>query len=325
MRLERRPVPEFVVNPEQAGARVDKAVTEWLAGSASRAAVQRWIDEQRVRVDGRPAKAKDTLREGQRVVFEPGSSPTSSAEADAGVSVDVVWEDEFLLVVNKPAGLVVHPARGHRGGTLVNGLLARNHAPSGILDSSDPIAALRPGIVHRIDKDTSGLLVVAKTDASREGLKTQFSTHTIERVYWAATVGSPTVTKIATFHGRHPTNRLKFTSRGTSGRSAVTNVRVVERFDGASVVHCRLETGRTHQIRVHLSEQAGSPLLGDRLYGKSTLPARLQAAVGDLSRQALHAQVLGFTHPITGAPLRFEAPLPEDLEALLARLRSDLR
>jgi 23S rRNA pseudouridine1911/1915/1917 synthase len=164
--------------------------------------------------------------------------------------------------------------------------------------------------------------VVAKTDRSREGLKAQFAAHSIERVYWAATVGCPKLGKAETFYGRHPTNRLKFTSRLDSGRHAVTNLEVVERFDGASIVHCRLETGRTHQIRVHLSEQADAPLLGDRLYGKSTLPARLQAAIGDLGRQALHAHVLGFVHPISAEPLRFEVPLPADLVALRARLRT---
>lgn len=314
-------MPEFVVSPSQAGTRVDKVITDWLAGAASRAAVQRWIDEQKVTIDGRPARAKETLKVGQNVVFEIGRGPTSSAEADAGVAVDVVWEDEFLMVVNKPAGLVVHPARGHRGGTLVNGLLARGAAPDVSADERDPEGALRPGIVHRIDKDTSGLLVVAKTDRAREGLKHQFAEHTIERLYWAATVGTPKPCRIETSYGRHPTNRLKFSSRVSSGRRAVTNVAVVERFDGASIVHCRLETGRTHQIRVHLSEQAGTPLLGDKLYGKSTLPAALAEVVGSLGRQALHAQVIGFVHPITRAELRFEAPLPADLDALRVRLR----
>lgn len=315
-------MPQFVVDAVQAGTRLDKALTDWLAGTASRAAVQRWIEEHKVTIDGRPARAKEVLKVGQSVEFEVGRPPTSTAEADARVAVDVVWEDEYLLVVNKPAGLVVHPARGHREGTLVNGLLARATAGSAAPDERDPHGAARPGIVHRIDKDTSGLLVVAKTDQSREGLKVQFAAHTIERMYWAATAGCPKMSRVDTFYGRHPTNRLKFTSRGSSGRRAVTNIEVVERLDGASIVHCRLETGRTHQIRVHLSEQADAPLLADRLYGKSTLPARLQAAVGELRRQALHACVLGFVHPITGQGLRFEVPLPEDLVALRARLQS---
>lgn len=315
-------MPQFVVDADQAGTRVDKAITEWLAGAASRAAVQRWIEEQRVAIDGRPARAKEALKLGQTVTFEASRPLTSTAEADARVAVDVVFEDEYLLVVNKPAGLVVHPARGHREGTLVNGLLARSCFAAPSADERDPDGALRPGIVHRIDKDTSGLLVVAKSDQSREGLKRQFAEHSIERVYWAATVGCPKLTRIETFYGRHPTNRLKFTSRLGAGRRAITNVEVVERMEGASVVLCRLETGRTHQIRVHMSEQAEAPLLGDRLYGKSTLPARVQTVVGDLGRQALHAQVLGFVHPVTRETLRFEAPLPEDLVRLHARLRS---
>ncbi len=314
-------MPEFVVDANQAGTRVDKVVTDWLAGAASRAAVQRWIDEQKVTIDGRPARAKEVLKVGQAVAFEVGAAQTSTAEPDARVAVDVVWEDDYLLVVNKPAGLVVHPARGHRDGTLVNGLLARS-TQRATADDRDPQGALRPGIVHRIDKETSGLLVVAKTDQSREGLKAQFAAHSIERVYWAATAGCPKLSRIETFYGRHPTNRLKFTSRLDSGRRAVTNVDVVERFDGASVVHCRLETGRTHQIRVHLSERAEAPLLGDRLYGKSTLPSRLQAAVDGLGRQALHAFVLGFVHPVTRQPLRFEIPLSADLIELRDRLRT---
>jgi 23S rRNA pseudouridine1911/1915/1917 synthase len=314
-------MPEFVVTAEQAGLRVDKAITDWLDGAASRAAVQRWIDEAKVSVDGRLARAKETLKVGQRVTFEAGAPPTSTAEPDARVVIDVVWEDEHLLVLNKPAGLVVHPARGHRDGTLVNGLLARSGATVSA-DERDPQGALRPGIVHRIDKDTSGLLVVAKNDVAREGLKAQFASHDIERMYWAATVGRPSRTRIDTFYGRHPTNRFKFTSRLTSGRKAITNVELVEQFDGASIVHCRLETGRTHQIRVHLSEQANAPLLGDKLYGKSTLPAALAPVVAGLERQALHAAVLGFRHPISKETLRFEVPLPDDLDALRARLRA---
>lgn len=314
-------MPEFVVTAQQAGLRLDKAITDWLEGSASRAAVQRWIDEAKVSVDGRLARAKETLKLGQLVTFEAGAPPTSTAEPDARVIIDVVWEDEHLLVLNKPAGLVVHPARGHRDGTLVNGLLARSGTTVNA-DERDPQGALRPGIVHRIDKDTSGLLVVAKNDVAREGLKAQFASHDIERVYWAATVGRPSRTRVETFYGRHPTNRFKFTSRLTAGRKAITNVEVVEQFDDASIVHCRLETGRTHQIRVHLSEQVGTPLLGDKLYGKSTLPAALAAVVGGLERQALHAAVLGFRHPIYKETLRFEVPLPDDLEALRGRLRA---
>lgn len=312
---------QFIVSEAQAGNRVDKVVTEWLGPPTSRASVQRWIDERRVTIDGAPARSKDVVRTGQVIAFERGSTPTTTAQADDSVQFTVVWEDESLLVVNKPAGLVVHPARGHQSGTLVNGLIARPDFGRPSADARDVQGALRPGIVHRIDKGTSGLLVVAKTDAAREGLKTQFAEHTIERQYWAATAGAPTRRHIETHYGRHPTNRLKFTSQGTTGRRAVTHVEVVERLGLASIVHCRLETGRTHQIRVHLSEQANAPLLGDRLYGKSTLPEALKRQVGDLSRQALHAFVLGFVHPITQQYLRFEAALPPDLEALRERLR----
>ncbi len=312
----------FIVSEAQAGSRVDKGLAEWLGPPTSRAAVQRWIEEKRVTIDDNPARAKDTLRIGQVVAFVRGEAPSSKAEADASVVFDVIWEDDALLVVNKPAGLVVHPARGHQTGTLVNGLVARPGFGRPGADARDVQGALRPGIVHRIDKDTSGLLVVAKTEAAREGLKAQFARHSIERQYWAATVGLPTRRSVETHYGRHPTNRLKFTSMLNAGRKAVTHIQVVERLDGASIVHCRLETGRTHQIRVHLSEQANAPLLGDKLYGKSTLPEALRQRVADLPRQALHAFVLGFVHPITGEHLRFEAPLPTDLVELLSRLRA---
>jgi 23S rRNA pseudouridine1911/1915/1917 synthase len=312
----------LIVSPLQARNRVDKVLAEWLGKSTSRSAIQRWIDEKLVTIDGVVARSKDIVRTGQVIAFERLSAQTTTAQADANVKFDVLWEDESLLVVNKPAGLVVHPARGHQSGTLVNGLVARPGFGRPSADGRDAQGALRPGIVHRIDKGTSGLLVVAKSEAAREGLKTQFANHTIERQYWAATVGLPTRRHIDTYYSRHPTNRLKFTSLGNGGRRAATHVDVIEQLDLASIVHCRLETGRTHQIRVHLSEQANAPLLGDKLYGKSTLPEALAQRVAGLGRQALHAFVLGFVHPITAQPLRFEAPLPPDLIELVSRLRA---
>jgi 23S rRNA pseudouridine1911/1915/1917 synthase len=179
--------------------------------------------------------------------------------------------------------------------------------------------------VHRLDKGTSGLLVVAKDGPTREALKALFARHAIEREYVAVVVGSPVDATIDTLHARHPTDRLRFTSRTGAGRRAVTHVTVLERFAGAALVRCRLDTGRTHQIRVHLAERMGTPILGDPLYGRPPKEARLRALAEALGRQALHARVLGFVHPATGANVRWESPLPADMEAVLRELRGATR
>jgi 23S rRNA pseudouridine1911/1915/1917 synthase len=183
---------------------------------------------------------------------------------------------------------------------------------------------VRPGVVHRIDKDTSGILVVAKDEPTREGLKKQLSEHSMERVYRALTLGVPKSGAIDTLYDRHPRSRLRFTSKTAQGKRAVTHVFVVEALAGgrAALVECRLQTGRTHQIRVHLAEQTGTPLLADWLYGRTPGDDDLQAVTALLGRQALHAAVLGFVHPITRAALRFESPLPADLLTALSTLRA---
>ncbi len=313
----------FVLGPEQRRERVDKVVAR-LLGEVSRATVQRWIDEERVKVDGKPCRAKDSVSAGSAIDVEPGAAPTSDAEPDASVVLDVQFEDEHLLIVNKPAGLVVHPARGHATGTLVNGLLARPGFSQPSPDPRDEDATRRPGIVHRIDKDTSGLLVVAKDDRTREGLKSQLARHTVERAYLALTVGVPRAGAIRTLHTRDPKSRLRFTSRSKEGRSAVTHVKLLESLatGRAAFVECRLETGRTHQIRVHLSEQTKTPLLADALYGRPPAAADLAEIAQRLGRQALHAAVLGFIHPVSGEALRFESPPPPDFAAALAALRA---
>jgi 23S rRNA pseudouridine1911/1915/1917 synthase len=290
----------------------------------SRATVQRWITEGRVKVDGKICRAKQQVRAGAKIEVEPSDPPPSSATPDASVEFQVLHEDAHLIVVDKPAGLVVHPARGHASGTLVNGLLARGDFERASADARDPNAAVRPGVVHRIDKDTSGVLVVAKDEPTREGLKKQLSEHSMERVYRALTLGVPKSGPIATMYDRHPRSRLRFTSKTDHGKRAVTHVQVVERFgEGrAALVECRLETGRTHQIRVHLAEQVGTPLLADWLYGHKPGGEDLQVIATALGRQALHAAVLGFVHPVTQATLRFESPLPADLTTALAALRT---
>jgi 23S rRNA pseudouridine1911/1915/1917 synthase len=290
----------------------------------SRATVQRWIAEGRVKVDGKICRPKQLVRGGARLEVEPSEPPPSTAVPDPDVVFQVLFEDPHLIVVDKPAGLVVHPARGHATGTLVNGLLARGGFERAGADPRDPNAAIRPGVVHRIDKDTSGVLVVAKDEPTREGLKQQLSTHSMERVYRALSLGVPPSGTIETMYDRHPRSRLRFTSRTSAGKRAVTHVRVVEKLAGerAALIECRLETGRTHQIRVHLAEQAGTPLLADWLYGRKPGAPDLLQIAETLGRQALHAAVLGFVHPLTKQTLRFESPLPADLQAALNALRA---
>jgi 23S rRNA pseudouridine1911/1915/1917 synthase len=255
------------------------------------------------------------VREGDVVELRlPTPRPLDLEPAD--IPLDVLFEDGHLLVVDKPAGLVVHPAPGHERDTLVNALLGRHTALSGIG------GVLRPGIVHRLDRDTSGVMVVAKSDAAHLGLARQLEGHSMEREYQALAVQvrGPGLAESGTFEtlfGRHPVDRARFTGRVQEGKRAVTHYRVTARYrDGALAVTCRLETGRTHQIRVHLSE-AGAPVLGDSLYGGKAMQAsRL------IARQALHAGVLGFRHPVTGQGLRFEVAPPEDYRRAQAALEA---
>jgi 23S rRNA pseudouridine1911/1915/1917 synthase len=313
----------FELGPGTARDRLDKILTRLLPAT-SRSTVQRWIDEDRVSVDGKAAKARDHVGPGAVIEVEPGARPPSDAEPDAAVTFGVLYDDDELIVVDKPAGLVVHPARGHASGTLVNGLLARPGFERAVSDPRDPAGSLRPGIVHRIDKDTSGVLVIAKTEHAREHLKAQLSAHTVERLYLGLTVGVPSPGVIRSHYGRHPRSRLRFSSLVKEGKHAVTHVAVRERLAGgrAALVECRLETGRTHQIRVHLSEQRKTPLFADALYGRAPAQAELAAIASELGRHALHAAVLGFVHPTRNEQLRFEAPLPPDFERALAALRA---
>jgi 23S rRNA pseudouridine1911/1915/1917 synthase len=314
-------MPEVTLPSGFAPDRIDRVLAGLLEG-VSRAQVQRWIDEGRVSVDGRPARSKDRVAAGQRIAYEVMVEPGTTAEPDAAVPFRVVYDDAHLVVVDKPAGIVVHPARGNLRGTLVNGLLALPGFERSV-DERDPDGQRRPGIVHRIDKDTSGILVVAKDAPTREGLKQQFATHTIHRVYQAISVGVPTAERYDTWYGRHPSQRIKFSSRGTGGKRAVTHVRLRQPLRlGCAWVECQLETGRTHQIRVHLAEQAGCPLLADALYGTRPAHPTLREIADQLGRQALHAATLGFTHPITGEMLSFDSPLPEDMQRALDALRA---
>lgn len=319
----------LVVPDGQAADRADRLLVALLAAAGrvvARAEVQRWLEAGLVTRKDEPLDKRTTLRAGETIEVFVGPGPRSDAEPDPSVTFAVVFEDEHLLVVDKPAGLVVHPARGHRSGTLVNGLLARGGFERASADPLDPDGHLRPGIVHRLDKDTSGLLVVAKDAVTREGLKDRFARHDIERAYLAVTVGETRRARWDTTHGRHPQSRLKFTSRLPEGRDgvrrAVTHVEPMRRLhEGrATLVRCTLETGRTHQIRVHLTEQSRTPILADELYGATPGDPILAAVARTLGRQALHAAVLGFRHPVTGENLRWESPLPEDLRLALTTL-----
>jgi len=302
--------------------RADKCVTAGLQALGmvvSRATVQRWLAEGRVTSEGQVVGPKAAIHLDAVLEVVPGPGLPSEAEPDASIAIDVLFEDRHLLVLDKPAGLVVHPAKGHEHGTLVNALVARPSFAAGGLTE----AGTRPGIVHRLDKGTSGVMVVAKDDATREALKALFAAHEIEREYVAIVVGRARSCTVDTMHGRHPKDRLRFTSRGTpvASRRAITHFEVLEELALVTVVRCTLETGRTHQIRVHLAEQLGTPVLGDPLYGGAKGSLRIERVAAELGRQALHARVLGFIHPATGKPVRWESALPADIARALKALR----
>jgi 23S rRNA pseudouridine1911/1915/1917 synthase len=302
------------IAPEEDGIRIDRVLAERKLGY-SRAAIQRFIEEGRVTLGDRALTSKHRARAGEVIAIEPlPPEPTEAAPEE--LPLDILFRDDDLVVVNKPAGLVVHPAAGHASGTLVNAVLF--HAPV-TMEGGD---LARPGIVHRIDKDTSGVLVIARTERAKNALVTAFASHAIERRYLAIACGRiDTAMTIDAPITRHPTDRKRFTSKTGKGKRAVTHVTPLERFAGATYVECRLETGRTHQIRVHLADR-GFPLLGDQTYGKRTLSKELQPIASELGRQALHAAVLGFEHPVTGEQLRFEARPPADFERALTAIRA---
>jgi len=294
----------FEVDESTAGRRLDRALAERMP-SLSRAQVQRMIEAGAVEVSGRRVKAAHRLRAGERVsgaVPEPVPADRVLSEA---IPLSVVFEDSDLIVVDKPAGLVVHPAAGHASGTLVNALL--HHCGDSL---SGVGGVLRPGIVHRLDKGTSGLIVAAKNDLAHRSLAAQFKRHSIDREYLAlvrAQVSARSGSIDAPI-GRHPTDRKRFSTRARRGRHAVTHWRVERRLNDLTLLRVRLETGRTHQIRVHLAS-AGMPVAGDPVYGGGRAVTR---ALG-LERQALHATRLGFEHPRSGEAVGFDSPLPDDL------------
>ncbi|HVU51052.1 MAG TPA: RluA family pseudouridine synthase [Polyangia bacterium] len=282
----------------------------------SRSQLSRHVAEGAVTVNGAASAPSRKLRAGDVVVWTPPPVAPTELVAEE-IPLAIVHEDRWLVVVDKPPGLVVHPAAGHAAGTLVNALLAHCKDLRGIGGE------LRPGIVHRIDKDTSGLLVVAKDDATMNALAAAFKAHAIERVYDAFVVGKPPGPggRIDTLYGRDPKDRKRFSSRVRTGKRAVTNWKLVERWAGAARVEARLETGRTHQVRVHMAA-LGCPLLGDRTYGRTPREPALRSIAEALGRQALHARTLGFVHPATKEPMSFTSELPADMRAALAALRA---
>ena len=283
----------------------------------SRERVKALLGEGCITLNGRAA-GQASVKLAAGTTFRIAVPDAVAAEAAAqDIPLVIAFEDEHLIVIDKPAGLVVHPAAGNLDGTLVNALL---HHCRGQLSGIGGVA--RPGIVHRIDKDTSGLLVVAKSDKAHEGLARQFADHSIERAYLAVTAGHPAPPSgtIRGNIGRSSTNRKKMAMVGEGrGKHAVTHYRTLKVLRDAALVECRLETGRTHQLRVHLGS-IGHPLLGDPVYGRS--PSRLRPILASLgfSRQALHAAELGFIHPVSGEKLHFTSDLPADMQQLLIEL-----
>lgn len=300
--------------------RLDRFLAECLP-ELSRSQVKKLIEEGLVLLRGVVVKAGEKLKGGEAI--EVTLPPPAPAEAlPQEIPLVVLYEDRHLIVVDKPAGLVVHPAPGHPGGTLVNALL--HHCT----DLAGVGGELRPGIVHRLDKGTSGVLVAAKDDATHQALSRQFKAHSISRRYVALVHGTVAgeAGSIDRPIGRHPTERKKMSSRARAGRRAVTHWRVLARYDRdrLTLLELRLETGRTHQIRVHLSE-LNLPVVGDPVYGSvgrlhDLADPELRRRLQQLHRQALHARLLGFVHPASGAYLEFESPLPADMREILEYL-----
>ena len=296
---------EFTAEAEDAGKRIDRYLAECLQ-EFSRSYLQKLLKEGRVTADGTPAKANYRIRGGENILVDVPAEQEPEILPE-NIPLEILYEDTDILVVNKPKDMVVHPAAGHYEHTLVNALL---YHCRGSLSGINGV--LRPGIVHRIDKDTTGALVICKNDAAHRSLADQLAVHSITRRYRAIAHGhfKEDAFTVRGDIGRHPTDRKKMAVNVKNGKPAVTHVTVLQRLRGFSYIECRLETGRTHQIRAHLAS-IGYPILGDSLYGPKKCP------VPNLQGQVLHAMVLGFLHPRTGEYLEFTAPLPPYFERLL--------
>lgn len=300
---------ELITVEDEAGERIDKFLSDELS-DRSRSFLQKLVKEQYVKVNDRPVKASYRLILGDTVSisFPEPEKPDIAAE---DIPLDILYEDNDIIIINKPKQMVVHPAPGHYSGTLVNALLYHCQGNLSGINGS-----LRPGIVHRIDMDTTGSLVVCKNDTAHQSLSAQLKEHSIQRVYEAIVHGilKEDTGCIDAPIGRHPTERKKMSTQTRNGREALTHYRVLERLGAFTHIQCRLETGRTHQIRVHMAS-IGHPLLGDTVYGPKKCP------FPKLIGQTLHADTLGFIHPGTGEYMEVHAPLPEYFTGLLDRLR----
>jgi 23S rRNA pseudouridine1911/1915/1917 synthase len=296
-------IQTLTVEPGDAGSRLDHYLQRGLP-SYSRARLQAWIKAGRVLVNGAPAKTSHTLRGGESIEVIPADAPPLRAEPE-DLPVKVLYEDAAVLAIDKPAGLVVHAGAGNHSGTLVNRLVHRFQSLSNVGGE------LRPGIVHRLDKETSGVLLVARTDAAHRHLAAQFAGRSIEKMYLALVEGSPRDDsgRITKPIARDPRHRTRMTAKLASGRAALTEFKVKARFEKFTFLEVRIGTGRTHQIRVHLAS-LGHPVAGDRLYGAASAP-----------RMFLHAWSIGFVSPATGELVRVEAPPPPELEQWLDALR----
>lgn len=316
-------MPELIVTPDDEGTRLDS----FLSSQMSRSAAQRLIEEGCVTVDGVQSKPSYKLRAGEIICYDiPAVKPTE-IQAEA-LPLNIVYEDEDLIVINKPKGMVVHPAPGAPAGTLVNALLAHCKGLSAIGGVE------RPGIVHRLDKDTSGLMMVAKNDAAHHSLQKQIQARTAERKYLALVWGNPKFEQAVVDApiGRHPVDRKKMAVIESPAmhraRTAMTDLRVLERFGTFTLIEAKLQTGRTHQVRVHAA-YAGHPVVGDPVYsgnrrlqsGPREFVSAVNHMIDDMGSQALHAYSLSFDHPRTGKLLEFTAPMPEEMETLVTYLR----
>jgi 23S rRNA pseudouridine1911/1915/1917 synthase len=305
----------IVVEQSRPGERLDMYLRS-IFHAVSRGAIQRLIEEGHIKVNGRVVKPTHSPRAGEQVsVYWPEARAAEAKPEE--IPLDILFEDSDLLVLNKPPGIVVHPAAGNEAHTLVNALL---HHCRGNLSGIGGVA--RPGIVHRLDKDTSGCLVVAKNDAAHQGLAEQFASRSVEKVYLAIVCGELPRERgdIRAALARHPTHRKRMAVTDGTGREAWTSYRVIERLNGATLVEALLHTGRTHQIRVHF-QHLGYPIVGDETYAKRQ-SARLKELTNYAApRQLLHAYKLGFAHPRTGKKMELQAPWPEDFQAALKAFR----
>lgn len=296
----------MIIISDKEGTRLDKFLAEETG--KTRSFIQKAIDDGCVVINGKTALTKTKVKQGDEIVFnEPEVKTLDIVPQD--IPLEIIYEDDDLIIINKPKGMVVHPAPGNPDNTLVNAVMAHCGKRLSTINS-----VVRPGIVHRIDKDTSGLLVIAKNDESHLNLSEQFKVHSIERVYTAVVKGKfkETTGTVNAPIGRHPVHRKKMAVTDKNSKSAVTHFKVLEELDGYTLLECRLETGRTHQIRVHMS-YIGHTLLGDTLYGDKN---KLK-----IEGQVLHAGVLGFNHPKTGEFMRFESPIPEEFQKILNIIR----